>query len=91
MITPAWQLHTERLVLRPFEPRDLEPLHAIHSDEGVVRWLYNDARSFAETRELLERKIAGSAVAAGGRLPQCRRHAPRERRARRRRLAALGE
>ena len=64
MIAPAWPLRTERLLLRPFEPGDLDALHAIQADETVARWLYNDARTFEETRELLERKIAGSTLRA---------------------------
>lgn len=59
-------MRTERLLLRPFEPGDLGALHAIHSDEQVVRWLYNGARSLEETRELLARKIAGNALRGEG-------------------------
>ena len=66
MIAPAWPLRTERLLLRPFEPGDLDALYAIQADETVARWLYNDARTFEETRELLERKIAGSTLRAEG-------------------------
>lgn len=66
MITPAWPLETERLVLRPFTPHDVDSLHAIHSDERVVRWLYNDVRTRDETRELLARKIAGAVLQAEG-------------------------
>ena len=51
MPSPAWPFHTERLVLRPFEGDDLDALHAIHSDAGVARWLYNDPRLLEETRE----------------------------------------
>jgi RimJ/RimL family protein N-acetyltransferase len=63
---PRWPIETERLELRPFEPRDLDPLHAIYSDEEVARYLYNDPRTLDEVRELLERKIAGAAVDAEG-------------------------
>lgn len=63
---PAWPIDTARLVLRPFEPSDLEALHAIHKDEENARWLYNDARTLAETRELLALKTAGSALGAEG-------------------------
>jgi RimJ/RimL family protein N-acetyltransferase len=63
---PDWPLRTDRLLLRPFEADDLDALHAIHSDDSVVRWLYNDARTLDETRELLERKRAGSALRAEG-------------------------
>jgi hypothetical protein len=57
---PDWPLRTARQLLRPFEAGDLDVFHTIHSDEAVVRWLYNDARTLPETRGLLERKIAGS-------------------------------
>jgi RimJ/RimL family protein N-acetyltransferase len=63
---PSWPIRTKRLLLRPFEPDDLAALHAIHSDEQVVRWLYIEARSLEETRELLARKIAGSVLLAEG-------------------------
>lgn len=66
MLAPTWPIRTERLLLRPFEPGDLTALHAIYSDEQVVRWLYNDARSLEETREALAHKVAGSALRAEG-------------------------
>jgi len=62
VFAPSWPIDTERLVLRPFETGDLEALYAIHSDEGVARYLYNDARTLEEVRNLLDRKIAGAAV-----------------------------
>jgi RimJ/RimL family protein N-acetyltransferase len=66
VVAPRWPLETERLVLRPFESGDLEAFHAIQSDETVVRWLYNDVRTLEETRDLLARKIAGSALQGEG-------------------------
>jgi RimJ/RimL family protein N-acetyltransferase len=66
MVAPSWPMETGRLLLRPFEAGDLEPLHAIHSDEGVARWLYNEPRTLAETRELLAHKVAGSALRGEG-------------------------
>jgi RimJ/RimL family protein N-acetyltransferase len=63
---PDWPLRTDRLLLRPFEADDLEAMYAIQSDASVVRWLYDDVRTLDETRELLERKIAGSALRAEG-------------------------
>ena len=59
-------MRTERLLLRPFAPGDLAALHAIYSDQLVVRWLYNEARSLEETRKLLRLKIAGSTLRAEG-------------------------
>ena len=66
MPTLRWPLETDRLLLRPFEEDDLDALHAIYSDATVVRWLYNDARTLDETRELLERKVAGAELRAEG-------------------------
>ena len=66
MPAPAWPLRTERLLLRPFEPEDLDALHALHSDEEVARWLYNEPRSIEETRELLARKVGSATVRAEG-------------------------
>jgi RimJ/RimL family protein N-acetyltransferase len=63
---PAWPLNTKRLLLRPFAPDDLDALHAMQSDEGVARWLYNEPRSLEETRELLARKVGGSSVGGEG-------------------------
>jgi RimJ/RimL family protein N-acetyltransferase len=63
---PRWPLETERLLLRPFGPDDLEALFAIQADESVARWLYNDPRTLVETRELLARKIGGAALHGEG-------------------------
>ena len=66
MPAPRWPLETERLLLRPFGPDDLEALFAIQADESVARWLYNDPRTLEETRELLARKIGGAALHGEG-------------------------
>jgi RimJ/RimL family protein N-acetyltransferase len=66
MIAPKWPLETERLTLRQFAAEDLVALHEMHSDEAVVRWLYNDVRSLEETRALLHRKFAGGRLAREG-------------------------
>jgi RimJ/RimL family protein N-acetyltransferase len=65
-LAPAWPLQTERLVLRPYEPSDLEALYEIHSDERGARWLYNEARTREQVEELLERKIAGASLRSEG-------------------------
>jgi len=59
-------IETDRLLLRPFETDDVDALYEIHSDERVVRYLYNDARTLGEVRELLGRKIAGAVVGQEG-------------------------
>jgi RimJ/RimL family protein N-acetyltransferase len=66
VLTPAWPLETERLLIRPFEAGDLEAMQAIHGDARVVQWLYNEPRTPDEVREHLERKIAGASLAADG-------------------------
>ncbi len=66
MPAPRWPLETERLLLRPFVPDDLEALFAIQANESVARWLYNDPRTLEETRELLARKIGGAALHGEG-------------------------
>jgi RimJ/RimL family protein N-acetyltransferase len=53
MLRPAYPVATERLLLRPFEPDDLDALVAIHGDPGVVRYLYWDVRDRDELRGLL--------------------------------------
>jgi RimJ/RimL family protein N-acetyltransferase len=67
----VWPLGTERLVLRPFRPDDLAAFHAMHSDESVVRWLYNEPRSEQEAQQLLGRKIAGAALTEEGQWLSC--------------------
>jgi RimJ/RimL family protein N-acetyltransferase len=66
VLAPSWPIETARLLLRPFEADDLESLHAIHSDAGVARWLYNEPRTLAETRELLGHKLGAGALRAEG-------------------------
>jgi RimJ/RimL family protein N-acetyltransferase len=63
---PAWPLQTDRLLLRPFARGDLDALYAIHSNEEVARYLYNEPRTLEEVRELLDLKIAGAEVRREG-------------------------
>jgi RimJ/RimL family protein N-acetyltransferase len=64
--SPAWPIETERLHLRRFVPDDLEALHEIYSDPGVVRYLYEDVRSLDEVRALLDRKRAQTSLSREG-------------------------
>ena len=48
MFAPALPIVTERLLLRPYAPGDLDALVAMRGDERVVRYLPVDARSRAE-------------------------------------------
>ena len=58
-MTPDWPLETERLLLRPFEEGDFDALHALYADPEVVRWLYYGPATPEESRDRLEKKIAG--------------------------------
>jgi RimJ/RimL family protein N-acetyltransferase len=64
--TPATPLHTERLLLRPFEEGDLAALTEIQSREDVARWLYWEPRSADEVRESLRSKMTGRSLATAG-------------------------
>jgi RimJ/RimL family protein N-acetyltransferase len=64
--TPDWPLETERLLLRPFEPGDLDALYDIHGDEGNARWLYNEPRTRDQVADLLGRRIASASLTAEG-------------------------
>lgn len=50
-------IQTERLVLRAFEPRDVDAVHAMRSDPEVVRYLYWDIHTEDESRRALEQRI----------------------------------
>jgi RimJ/RimL family protein N-acetyltransferase len=65
-VSPDWPLETARLTLRPFVAADFEAMHAMRADAEVARYLYGEPLSEDETRDLLARKIAGSAWAREG-------------------------
>lgn len=46
-------IETERLVLRPFRPSDVDDVHAIRSRPDVVRYLYGEVRSRREVEEIV--------------------------------------
>jgi RimJ/RimL family protein N-acetyltransferase len=66
MLTPDWPMHTERLLLRPFEEGDLQALHTMQSDEEVVRYLYQGVRSLDEVRTSLARKMNSVSIKGEG-------------------------
>lgn len=66
MYSPEWPMHTERLLLRPFEGGDLHALHTMQSDEEVVRYLYHDVRSLDDVRISLARKMGSVAISGEG-------------------------
>lgn len=51
-------IETERLLLRDFEPTDLEAFHACASDPEVTRYLPWGPNELADTGDFLRRKIA---------------------------------
>jgi RimJ/RimL family protein N-acetyltransferase len=66
MLSPDYPIATERLLLRPFAPGDLDALVPIHADPGVVRYLYWDVRDRDELRGVLEEKSTRTALAKAG-------------------------
>ena len=58
-------LETERLVLRFFEPADLDPLYALYRDPEIRRYLPDGVRTREETREELEVFLHGHPRAPG--------------------------
>ncbi|HZP90095.1 MAG TPA: GNAT family protein [Actinomycetota bacterium] len=59
-------IQTERLMLRPFRPRDFDALLEMRSNSEVVRYLYWGPQSEAEVRAALEQKVASRAIRAEG-------------------------
>ncbi len=54
--TPAYPIETARLHLRPVRPLDFEDLYAYHRDADVLRFMYWQARTLDETREIIEQR-----------------------------------
>ncbi len=61
---PAYPLRTERLVLRPWLPSDLDDFHRLRGDPDVARYLYDRPFSRAEAEARLT--TARSAIDACG-------------------------
>ncbi|WP_242676506.1 GNAT family N-acetyltransferase, partial [Streptosporangium minutum] len=66
MLKPSYPIRTDRLILRPFTPDDLDGLHAIQSLPEVARYLYWGPRDLEEVREALNTKITQSALLEEG-------------------------
>jgi len=66
VLAPEYPIVTERLVLRPFAGADLDALVPIHSDPGVVRYLYGPARDRDELRDVLAQKAQRTVLAKEG-------------------------
>lgn len=65
-LEPTYPLETERLFLRPFVAEDLDALFAIHSREELTTYLYWNARTRDEVRDVLEKKTKSRAISAPG-------------------------
>jgi RimJ/RimL family protein N-acetyltransferase len=63
---PDLPIRTERLVLRPFDAADLEPLLVIHSDPTAVRFVPYPPRDRAAVAAVLKRKVANTALRQEG-------------------------
>lgn len=61
-MTPGLPLRTARLVLRPFEPGDLDDLHRYLAIPAVHRYLYTSAFTRSRSRSNLRRKIRDRAI-----------------------------
>jgi RimJ/RimL family protein N-acetyltransferase len=66
VLRPNYPIATERLLLRPFEPGDLDALLAIHGDPQVTRYLYWETRGRDELRDVLAEKLGRTALADEG-------------------------
>ena len=66
MLVPVLPIATERMIIRPFAPGDLDALVAIHGDERVVRYLPWGVRDRAELAGVLEEKTRRTRVEREG-------------------------
>jgi RimJ/RimL family protein N-acetyltransferase len=55
-------LVTERLLLRPYEPGDLDALHDMQSRPEVARYLYWEPRTRSESQSSLVRKVGWTRI-----------------------------
>lgn len=65
-LAPALPLRTPRLVLRQFDPADLEPLLTFHGDPQAVRYVPYPPRDRAAVAEVLRRKVTGTELRQEG-------------------------
>ncbi|WP_369989522.1 GNAT family N-acetyltransferase [Streptosporangium sp. 'caverna'] len=66
VLKPSYPIRTDRLILRPFTPADLDALHAIQSLPEVSRYLYWGPRDAEQVREVLETRMGQSALLEEG-------------------------
>ncbi|GHH63013.1 GNAT family N-acetyltransferase [Lentzea cavernae] len=66
MLKPDYPLKTARLLLRPFEPGDLDDFYAYRSRPDVFRYLYDESVTREECAELLTKLVADSELRSEG-------------------------
>ena len=66
MLRPTYPIATERLLLRPFAPEDLDAMAGIHGSAEVARFLSWDARTRAEVRDLIARRSTWTVLTREG-------------------------
>lgn len=66
MTTLSLPFHTERLLLRPFTPDDVDDLYAYQGLPEVARYLYRPPLTREQCAQTLERRAAGTAWAEDG-------------------------
>ncbi|MFG1707414.1 GNAT family N-acetyltransferase [Nonomuraea sp. M3C6] len=62
VLKPHYPITTQRLLLRPFTPGDLDAVNAYESRPDVTRYLYWDARDRDTSRTFLDKKITRVAL-----------------------------
>jgi RimJ/RimL family protein N-acetyltransferase len=65
-VLPPEQIETTRLTLRPFEPGDLDDLHAYQSRPDVCRYLHWEPRDRERARAALEQQCRETKLDAEG-------------------------
>ena len=63
---PHLPIETERLLLRYFEPGDIDVLAAMHGDPDLVRWIPWGPRTREQAAEVLERKLTCRTIESEG-------------------------
>lgn len=66
MLRPDYPIKTARLLLRPFEARDLDDVHAYRSTPEVNRYLYSEPYTEGETAENLAKWIGQDEITEDG-------------------------
>ena len=66
MFQPKYPIRTERLVLRPYAPGDVDVLYGYHRLPEVARYLETEPRSRAEVQAMVAQRTSARALTAEG-------------------------